>query len=386
MRLITRIILILVVLFVYFSCAAPVNPVGGYIGSPIEENSTLVTQSGIKSTEFFAYDETVKMIHKFDVSSMKVLWSHKASGESDETRGLVGDPDGKYVIELTKKSIIVINEDGEVNRNPFAFQGTPVSAAYNAASGYLIVYDDLQSVGIAKLNSKGKFTSSVLLGPLISENSQIYAGDIDDAGRLILSMSDKTLVVVNLAETLTTGAWVSTAIGSTDEEVNWIAPSNVLDKHVLATSTSKVYLINYGTGSVIDSAEVNSVDMRSKRGEPHVVGGDISTKTLYYVKADGTLTQRPTDNLSSQVEMSLFDSTAETIMVWDGSSTVLKYRLSDNLVVGERTILGGLNVDLGSDFFIVSYDAGLGLLEKHLYDSESEQRLSGYNLEYLQGK
>src|SRR6185503_16676421 len=101
----------------------------------------------------------------------------------------------------------------------------PKSASYQASRGYLVVYDDLHAVGIFKLNPLGAVISYWMSGPVVTGDVTISSGDLDDEGKLVLGLSDNSIMVVDVEQSLTQQNYVSVnqfATGLTD--LQWIAP------------------------------------------------------------------------------------------------------------------------------------------------------------------
>ncbi len=377
MLLISKLFSFIFVTLMIVSCAQRSDPTTGtgIIGQKISESSALLTQSGIKSDSYFSFDKKIGRVHKFDLNTMTLVWSYKSLSSKNAVHGLVGDPEGDYVIDLSTKNIASYNENGLVDKNPFDFQGTPISAAYSPESNYLIVYDSYHSVGIVHIGSHGDLSDSVLLGPLLSDDKSISAGDIDGKGNLILSMSDNSLVVVNLEETISNGDWVYEVVATSTSNINWLAPSNVLENHILATSSTELLYINYESGTTVATDEISSVYLRSKRGEPHIYTTSISGETIAYGAADGSLKSQAIDFTIDSIQNSALNSSDDTLAIFDGNQTIIKGRLSDNLVIGTKSVANGVAVDLGADYFILDYNAQLGMLQKNSYTNSSKSIL-----------
>lgn len=66
----------------------------------------------------------------------------------------------------------------------------------------LVTYDDGSSVAMLKLDANGNVTAKWSGGPVLDNGTgtppSISAGDVDDAGQLILGLSDNSIAVVNL--------------------------------------------------------------------------------------------------------------------------------------------------------------------------------------------
>ena len=99
--------------------------------------------------------------------------------------------------------------------------------------------------------------------------------------------------------------------------------------------------------------------------------------------SDGALKNHTITNSNAIPKTSLYDPEDETIMVYDGSKNIYKLRISDNLVIGQKTIEAEAEVDMGTDYYVLKYPAALGLIAKEEYDSDEKSKLRGFNFEIL---
>lgn len=73
----------------------------------------------------------------------------------------------------------------------------------------LVMYDDLNTVGIVKMDSNGQVVKAWVGGNLLG-SANIQAGDLLSNGKLILTLSNKSIAVVDVAQTLAQKAGADT--------------------------------------------------------------------------------------------------------------------------------------------------------------------------------
>ncbi len=383
-----------ITLYFLISCASgssqKKNPDGksNMIGDTLQTTTDVILKSNSLANVFALADAHVKRVHVFNLEDLSLKFSYLSSAESDATRNVISDLNGNYVVDLSTKHIEVINKEGSQAKNPFKFQGTPNSAAFHSTDGYLVVYDSLKSVGILKLSAQGKIEGSVLLGPLVGENQSISSGEISDDGKLILSISDKSLIIVNLAETLAKQEWIYDTLDlKLDHELDWLTP--IKDSNlILATSSEEILLIDYVDLNIKEKISIKNLSINRFKGiHPHIYITGTDQQSIIYVNSDLTLVQHELTFLSSDLAKikKSYLNLDQLLLRGLFQSDIIALRLKDNLILlNEKTPAKANSIDLCDECFVISYDSPLGKIEKY-FDDEKKEKITktGFNLKYL---
>ncbi len=221
------------------------------------------------------FDKFSSRIHIFNINTMELSESYEVANPKDEHFLIASEP-GEFVIDLSRSQITIFSRVHGINRNPIHFLGTPVSSAFNQTNRILIIYDDLNSVGILKLNEQGLVLKSWVGGPIIAGDSSILAGDITSSGNLIVSRSDNSLAIVDLEQSLDQQDWVYTEQTLSRNNIKWLAPIGV-DK-VLFQSDEALVLYDYVAEVEIDILDTVDLDTKlySKITDAHVLYKDLN--------------------------------------------------------------------------------------------------------------
>ncbi len=119
---------------------------------------------------------------------------------------------GNYVIDFTTKHVSIYDRNGNATHNPIRFVGTPKSAAFRPSQGLIVIYDSLMSVWHDANRTKRRNFEEVEGWARSWFKSHHRRGDIDDGGRLVLALSDNTIVKVDIDATMDLQTW--TTIGA----------------------------------------------------------------------------------------------------------------------------------------------------------------------------
>jgi len=283
-------------------------------------------------------------------------------------------------------------------------QGVPKSAAFRPDLGWLVVYDDLQSVGVLQLSSFGEVQKTSVFGSIVSGDQSIVSGDLLDSGHLVLALSDNSIADVDLQASLAAQPprWVSTIAATTLAKINWLAPIPRHPGRLLMKTADQVLLYDLNTRSVLQSIAVDSDDVikLSKSFDPHVVVSD-GTRAMKLIYSDGnTLSTRSfelkdsalhsilssdldllNDNwtyvyLKNRIGYSWFnDVNQET----DGRQLV-RFRLSDKLALQSKAIDDKAEIRLSANFIFALYPSVLGYAKKISILGEEQSSVSKFNL------
>jgi hypothetical protein len=401
-------------LSILVSCGSgsPRTQAVGIIGEKLGDLTPLLNATGIQASQIYLVDKPTNRILKVDLASLNLMKSHEIS-RPGELHSLASGADGSYVIDFSNKHLEIIGSNGERQDRPFAFQGTPVSAAFNGATGTFVMQDDLQSIGLMLLASDGTVLKSWLGGPLFGTDKSLVAGDIDSSGRLILATSDKSIVMVDVEKSVDAKNWEFTSFDSKLDGINWIAPDSSQDDLSLVVSNNEIAVLNVKTQVITErldlalgdiltetnpsevlgkiALEVHSLVLvgKSKLGKPHVFIDDVfSDRTsVVYINSSGKLAQHelPNTGRTKQAE-SFLNTNAEELTVLisaDNSQRVTKLRISDNLVVLDEKIEVNGDVKLGKDTLFINRNSPLGYLEAYDLSDMASRKLTGFNFEYF---
>jgi hypothetical protein len=277
-----RVSLVVGVVFCMFSTACTQGPKSdtsenNIIGENMESVSSLTAEGGADQKKVALYDTTAKMIHVFDLNTSKYLLSRTPVVRSGEHKVLF-DPGGNYVIDCTEKHISIINKNGDRLDPQLKFVGSPKNAAFRPSRGLLVIQDELKATGLVKLDSYGNVLARQMLGPKVIGEATLRAGDIDDQGRLIISLSDESMAIVDIDQTIAQGKWVLTSSFTTVlTEIDWIAAIHDAPNQVLVKSkgTSQIAIVNTLTGMLEGTPYTYNSSLRvaktSKTYDPHII-------------------------------------------------------------------------------------------------------------------
>jgi len=374
------------------------------IGSPLAEVSDLNRPDTNERSRVAVYDKTTNRIHEFDLENMSLRRSHSVRFP-DQKHYVLHDDDRGYTIDLTLNGFSFFAANGSVQHDPIRLIGRPRSAAFRPELGLLVVYDDLQSVGILRINNLGQIDSTVLLGPIVSDELTITAGDLTSDGRLILSLSDGQLAVVDTAQTLAQQEWVYTLQPTALTSITWIGPSTTNADRIFLRTATAVKIWDIATGAEIASADFSGgqIERLSKSVDPHVLTRTSSGLKVYY--ADGNiirsrnLVQRRDRLLASYLnaQQNMWTSTwARGTTWWTGEShfnnpnatkeerELVQYRLSDLLALQQIQLRSDAQVNLSRTFVFSLFSSPLGYATRTNIQSGQVSELRLFNLPYLQ--
>ncbi|MCB0421097.1 MAG: hypothetical protein KDD61_08875 [Bdellovibrionales bacterium] len=387
------------------------------IGNKLTSMSALSAVQQPEINTLAIFDETVRKIHRFDLKNDVHLSTFEVKNPDQEHFVLQSDS-GSYTVDLTKKHISVYSNTGVVQHDPIQFYGKPLSAAFRPDLGYLVMYDDLMNVGILKLDEQGSVADSLMLGPILSENTPIRSGDISSSGKLVLALSDNSMAIVDLALTLSEKKWNFSTFSTGLLDIKWVAPSRENVNEVLVRSADKIALINTDTKSVVDSWDLDTantvVKKYSKNQDPHVIVGDkgqwttgSNVKIIY--PQGGSLKIRTISRSRPFYMVSQLDlindtwSTVDLVMnkepgwgldsegYWTYNSLndlresrrYVRFRFSDQLTQSQKDLPNNARIKMSKDVIFSLYPSELGFAEKWKASSDQKSVFKLFNLRHL---
>jgi hypothetical protein len=376
---------------ILFSCSkAAENGSTGSIGSRISDQAGLYNAYGIETSTLFVVDQATDRLLRVSLGDFSIKQEIELKEKNSE-HYVAMDINEKFAIDFSKKHLNIYGVDGGVYQKPFSFQGTPKSVAYNPYTRTMIMQDNLQSVGIMKLAENGAISKSWLGGPQLSQGKSIIAGDLDKSGRLALAMSDATMSVVDIDQTIEKQSWQSVDFSPSLGILNWIAPDHRNQDLVLCTSSTVIAIVNVATKTVLEQKTIESsaiIQFQSKAGRPHVFTLSAGGVSLYFINANGALEVESLAQTSlAGLKQSYLDADGAhvTMLFQNGyqERSVIRMRLSDALVMVVKSIDTNGDTSIGANKMFVNYHDPLGALELHSLETDVVQKLEGYNFDYL---
>lgn len=371
------------------------------IGEQLKDVSSLTNEKGQSQLNVAIYDATVKRIHQFDLVNFKFVRSLPVSNPNAEHYVLF-DQQGNYVIDLSLKNLTIFDNQGHSTSSIIDFVGNPKSAAFRPSLGLLVVYDDQASVGMIKLNQYGQPQKSWVSGPVIGNNGSIAAGDIDETGRLILAMSDNSIVIVDLEQSMTQKQWVTLSTFSTTlSKIVWLAPVRGSPDLAFVVADEKLALIDLNTKAIVSEMLIstNKQLAYSKAADAHIVLGDGNEIKAAYVSGGQIKTRSIFQRNTGYVGKSRLNlSTDSWIIVdikkenWQWSKPnpenynrkVKSWRFSDLLANQNFDIHDNTKVEVAERSILSLFPSKLGYAEYYDMISGSRKEFKGFNLKYIE--
>jgi hypothetical protein len=362
----------------------------GMIGDRLTQDSGIFNSYGIETSSVFVVDQTTDRLLGISLSDFTIKHQFELKKKEAEHVTIM-DINEKFVIDFSKKHLNIYGLDGGSYDRPFNFQGTPTSAAYNPFTRTMIIQDSLQSVGMMQLAESGSITSSWRGGPQLASGTSIVAGDLDKSGRLVLAMSDETMAVVDVSQSIAQQSWQQTSFSPGLGKVTWVAPDSRNADLLLVSSSTKIAIVNSATKVVVDQKALESssvIKFSSKAGLGHIFTEKNGVVSVYFINAQGAIGVESLAQASlAGLKQSYLDGDASALtmlfQVGYRERSVIKMRLSDALVEVEKSIDTTGETSINGKTVFVNYEDPLGALELHSLTSDDVKRLEGYNFDYL---
>ncbi len=391
--------------------ATDVTPDEYVIGEKLDRVHGLNLASGHEPTSVALFDETIRKIHLFNLQNMSMAASFSVRNP-EAAHYLLQHDDGNYILDLTTKSVALIQKTGRQILDPVKMVGNPLSAAFSSALGYAVLYYDTRSVGILKVSDQGEAQSSWVGGPLLDGNATVACGDIspDSRGRMILALSEygknDQIAIVDLPSTLENRSWViEKQFVLPFSQVAWLAPLSDPD-YILLRSQNKIALVQLSTGTVIDELALDqaTVEKYSKRYSPHILmrnfAAEVSVDSLQLVYVTGaklkviTLAKQPRTVVQSNLDIDRDEWTFIDRIggAADGHSnanelktnrTLTRYSLSSLATQQNFPLHDGTQIELSPSFLFTLYPNELGKASRTNILSEEVVEIAGFNVGWL---
>lgn len=379
------------------------KPEENIIGEKLKDVTSLNNDVGNELNKTVTYDPTINRIHQFDLNTMKVERSLPVvNSGTDHT--VLYDLSGNYVIDFTQKNMTIFDRFDRATNNPIRFVGKPKSAAFRPGSGLLVVYDDLGSVGLLKLDGNGLVQKSWVGGPVIGTNTSIAAGDIDSSGRLVAAMSDGSFCVVDLDQSMTQKQWVYTRFNTTLTDIKWVAPIRGQANKVFVAANDKlaiVDVVNQTVDSTVD-VETDNIIKYSKSLDGHVLtqqwatwnreaeikiwyvsGAQILSKSVFYQANFVTHTRLDIANDNWSIVDAQRSAYNREIPADKRNRVVKQWRFSDLLAVYIEKVPDRAKLELASRSVFALYPNKLGWAINYDLLNLTKQEAKHFNIPYI---
>lgn len=374
------------------------------IGNPTKSVAALTTPDEGQSQNLVLFDKTVRRIHQFDLTTMKHVRSFGVRNPDIDHYVLYANT-GNYIVDLSAKGLSIFNRYDQANHRPIAFQGTPVSAAFLPSKGLVVVYDDLMSVGMLKLDGNGEVQKRWVGGAAIANGGTIAAGDLNEDGKLILALSDGSVVVTDPEQSMDQKTWVKdTPIATGLTSIKWIAPVPKVPNQIMIRASGKIALLDLITKSIISSYTVTDEVVKvSKFNDPHIVMQSGNEIKVAYVNSSQIAVKSFFLHMG-QFEMnylmsSILDLTKNTWSFVDTKEPVnyffndldaakknrrfVRYDFDQVVATKQMDVANDTQVEVADDFIFALFPRELGYAVKYDIDSESQSELARFNLKYI---
>lgn len=362
------------------------------IGEKLKPVTTIVDTNGVNSSEVIVFDQTTRLLHKFSLDQMTHRTAWRVLNPSLE-HYILQASSGAYAVDISQKNISIFRSDGAAIHNPIRLPGNPLSASFRSATGYLVVYDDTGAVGFLKLSPNGDVLDSWVGGSVLTDDVLLKAGDFLNDGRLVLSLSDNSIAIVNADQTMAQKKWIFTRFTSPIPEIKVIAPVPGQPNLVMAFSNTKLALISLATQAAVashDLAGYRTTVMFSKRVNPHFIfEKNTGGRTLVYVK-DAQLNPRDlpasfTESVTTSVLDLATDQWTFVERAWgkNGIVGVKKYQFSGLLSKQYFTVPNQAQLEISNNKLLALHPSELGYAVCYDIDTEGIQEAKLFNLPYI---
>lgn len=385
------------------------------IGSRL--STTSFTSDSENTERLNLFDDTTRRIHSFELNK-EITMSSFAVLNPEDTHYILASNDTGFVADLSRSQLSIYRYDGSMDRDVINFMGEPISSDYDKASGYLVVYDNLQSVSLLKINTAGHIESLWVGGPIISDGGTILAGEVNNED-LILSLSDNSLAIVDMKESIRQEKWVYRLdTPSLNENIKWVA--SISEDVILYQTDKNLVLYDYTNALVIDQKSFPDdyyTQAYSKSGNPHVVyngkrfkgifadtsdvtfdgtlisyveGNEIKSKELMSHRDSEGFYQSRLDlskNLWSYIEAGGASREEDFVMSHSMETTnrrLLSFRFSDMLALTNMDLPDHAKVKRTQEDVFALYPSELGYAERINIESEDQSEIRNFNVPYIQ--
>lgn len=387
-------------IFALFTSCAPTTKVDTdnehIIGNRLENVAAMKSTDGSEKNKIAIFDETIKKVHEFDLDTMKCTRTFKVL-QPDEKHYVVNDPNGNYIVDFSTKHISIFDKNSNIQDDVVKFIGKPVSAAFRPELGLLVMYDDLRNVSILKMLPDGHVVQAETFGSVVGDEESISSGDLLEDGRLVLALSDNSLVIVDVQQSLNQGQFVYTKQVTTLNKISWISPVPNKNNVILVKADDQAALYNINSASIVASMNVNVIEKYSKSSYPHMIDR-VDPKTARLIYTDGvsiksvTLQNQMTAIANSDLDMNDQTWTSVELLTYTGFSLfndvnqvrekrfLKRFKLPNMLAVQSKALPDKTQIKLGRDYFFALYPSELGYAEKTSVVDDASFVIKQFNL------
>lgn len=377
------------------------------IGQSLESIAPLRDSGGAEKQSVALFDDVIKKIHQFNLLNMSVERTLSVLNP-DSKHYVLHSGLSNYIIDFSEKQISIFDANSVAQHQPISFQGKPKSAAFRPDLGILVMYDDLQSVGVIKLSSTGQVTAAHVFGSRLAVGTSIVSGDLLNDGRLILALSDNSIAIVDLNASLAASprSLIATIIPTGLTKMNWIAPiPGAADRILIKTDapTAQVILYDFVAKQVVQQIALGDDEIikLSKSYDPHVIvkTSESSQKLIY---AKGITLQTLDVNLVGRSVSPILDSDLDiTNDTWTyvylsnyrnnflffndvnqakDLRTLVRTRVTDGLPLQSKPLPDRAQIKLSVNYFFALYPAPLGWAERYSIMTPEKAEMKFFNL------
>lgn len=362
------------------------------IGEKLNPISTMVDANGVNTSDVILFDKTTRYIHKFSLSDMTHQRAWKVQNPSLDHYVLQASS-GNYAIDISQKHISIFRADGSSTHNPIRMPGEPHSASFRSATGFVAIYDRTGAVGFLKLGANGEVIDSWVGGSIVDEDVMLEAGDFMEDGRLVLSLSDDSIAVVDATQTMAQKKWIFTKFAAPFADIKLISPIPSQPTLIMAFSSKNLALISLDTNSVVATLDLTIYSKTvafSKRVNPHFIfEKPLGGRTLVYSK-DGLIKQRDLPaSLIANVSSTILDLAADQWTMVEksryksGATNLLKYRFSDMLSTQTFALPANAQIEMSNSKVLALYPSELGYAVCYDVDTQAQKVAKLFNLGHI---
>lgn len=381
------------------------------VGNLTKDVAALTTPDEGQAQSLVLFDKTVRRIHQFDLNAMTHVRSFGVRNPDIPHYVLYGNA-GNYIVDLSEKGLSIFNRYDQINHNPIKFLGKPISAAFLPSKGLVIVYDDLMTVGMLKLDNNGDVVKKWRGGAAIANGNTIAAGDLNSSGQLIFALSDGSVVVTNPEASMDAQDWVivdpsptPTPIATGLTDIRWLAPVPSNPDQVMIRSTGKLSLLDLATKTIISSYDIKDAVVKvSKFNDPHVVmktgnqikvahvaNSQIQVKTFFLNTGNLEVNTLLSSNLDLAKNTWSFVDTTDYLDYFyfndlDASKKnrrFVRYNFKDVVATHEMNVANETQVEIANDFIFALFPRKLGYAVRYDIDTERQSELARFNLKFI---
>ena len=384
------------------------------IGVALASISPMASPGGVDSTQVAIYDETIRKVHHFDLENPGLIKTFEVQNNAPKVKHfeLLSQNNG-YIVDLSFQNLSIYDPSGQaLHHNPLNFQGKPVSGAFVPSRGSLVIYDDLSSVGLLKMDNDGRVSDSWVSGPVVSGRDTLSAGDMNSDGDLILALTNGGIRVFDVSQSVAQKAWVPlTVFDSGLANILWLAPIAGTNL-VMVRNSSKIALIDMGTNNIVSEFSMAdyTVEKYSKMDTPHILLRKASASRsdrddLIVVYAEGNLLKSKTLHLmkksilSSRLNLTkdtwtLIDTTYSYEYRYRGGTVydysdfyrenreLKRYRFSD-LLAQKIMGIGTEQTQLSQNFLFSLFPSKLGYATRYNINNGEKIELKRFNMGHI---